>query len=142
MGEIRTLLRPIPIGEIDAIVLDPDGDAPAIAYWLTNGDRVLDVHSDDDACQEVWDIMEEGLSNQDFLKYNNMFLRIDAIERFEMRDTPELGLHLAFQFANGRKLFQQYTDHAQIAKDCAEVNEILAAMQDIKASSGRPTTQH
>lgn len=142
MGEIKTLLRPIPISQIDAIVLDPDGDAPAIAYWLKNGDRVLDVHNDDDTCQEIWNIMEEGLSNQDFLKYNNMFLRIDAIECLEMCNTPELGLHLAFSFANGRKLFQQYNDQSQIIKDCLAVSEILAAMQDLRASGGRPTSQH
>lgn len=141
MGEIRTLTRPILIRDIDAIILDPDGDAPAIGYWLSNGDRLLDVHHDERECQEIWNIMEEGLSNQDFLKYNNMFLHVNTISRFERRSTPALGHHLIFWFKNGRSLIQQYDDEQEIVDDARSISEILATLQDIRASAARPTTR-
>jgi hypothetical protein len=140
MGTIETLNRQLEICDVCAIILDPDGDAPAIAYWLQNGDHITDVHHDDETCQRIWDEMEERLSHDDFLKYHNMFIRTDAISRFEQGDTHELGPHLIFWFVNGRSLIQQYNNPGEAVGDAHEITKILDTLQEIRASRGRPDT--
>lgn len=114
--------------EIHIIILRPDEDEPGILSLLADGTGRLKVFADDKECDDFWASIENGIQNDDFVRYHDIFFRAEELKMLEKRHTKRLGHYLRFQFNNGFEFQQQYTDERSLDADLSTVTDILGIL--------------
>lgn len=131
----------VSIADMHIIILRPDNDEPGILSFWSDGTKRLSVFNDDVECDAYWTHIEQTLQNENFVRYDNMIFREEQLKLLEKCYTEELGHYLRFVFHNLFEFRKQYDDKQTLDDDLNRITDILATLQDIRASKRTSPTK-
>lgn len=131
----------ITLTEMSVIVFRPHDNVPEILLLRADGITMVHHFGNDADCDECWVAIEENIKNDDFLRYYSMFFRAEELQSLDKRRSTDLAHYLHFVFHNGFEFLQQYNDQQQLNADLQSLTDILATLQDIRASRYPPETK-
>ncbi len=136
-----TAPTPIAVTEMSVIVFRPNDDKPGILSLRPDGTRLLSLFGNDAECTDFWTAIEERIRNESFVRYYNMFFRAEELKMLDRCASTDRAFYLHFIFHNGFEFWQTYTNEAVLNIDLSKINDILATLQDIRASRYPPETK-
>lgn len=122
-----------PASDVDCIIFHPNSDEPGILFWLSGDTTLLKVFHDDIDCNKCWETITEGLGDEDFVRYHDIYFRAERLKLIEKCNTPPLGHFVQFTFHSSQIFKKQYSDEQSLDNDLIKISEILGILQEIRA---------
>jgi hypothetical protein len=138
---MKTPIIPVNLTMVSSIVFQPEDDEPAILFLYTNGERYLCVFGDDAECGNMRAHIESELRNENFIRYHSLFFRAEDLLALTKCESVDRCHYIHFAFNNGFEYWQTYDDEQQLDTDLNVITDILATLQDIRASKRTSPTK-